>query len=153
MLNLPPLNAFPPRATTIINVPAFTYAVDHSVSSNNTYYIRLRANYGTNQYTDWSGTIMVNLTTGLENLETDAFKADLVKSVDGNYLLSLNTNQSGNANIQIYSVTGSLIKSVYSGYISSGQYQMPLDMNNAARGVYILSIELDGQRGVKRFIR
>lgn len=146
-------NAFPPRATTIINVPAFTYAVDHSVSSNNTYYIRLRANYGTNQYTDWSGTIMVNLTTGLENLETDAFKVDLVKSVDGNYLLSLNTNQSGNANIQIYSVTGSLIKSVYSGYISSGQYQMPLDMNNAARGVYILSIELDGQRGVKRFIR
>ena len=120
-------------------VYALEYNVDN-LSASSEYYYNVRAKRG-ETYSDYSNVVkVVTLTTGTKNVQNHSYKIATLR--DAVSVLDLN----GNENIQLYSITGSLLKSIKA---TSNSVYIPISNH----GIYVLQIENEKGKEVYKIVK
>ncbi|MGC3978418.1 MAG: endonuclease [Paludibacteraceae bacterium] len=120
-------------------VSALQYKVEN-LNEDNTYYYRVRANYG-NSYSDYSNVIkVVILKTGVKQNRDNTYK------IGGGKNSITVFNLSGSEVIKLYSITGSLLNRIQ---VCSNTVSIPL----VCAGIYLLEIDNGEGREVYKAIR
>ena len=67
-------------------------------------------------------------------------------------MIEFDLNENSNTTINVYSLTGKLVKTMKLGVKTKGNHKVKLDASNLSIGSYILSLESDSERSVAKFI-
>ncbi len=135
-------SSFPPRGTTVKTADAYTYCVTYdNLTIGKIYYIRAFALTLTGM-TSASPSVMINLTTGVNDTKNDQLKCFLRLNSEKKYDLVINTEHTSKAQITLYSLTGTLLWNKNT-LLSSGENRIAVDINNLPRGIYPVIIQTE----------
>ncbi len=145
-------NTFPPRGSTILTTPAFKYNIDYTAPASGTYYIRVRANYGTGLYTEWSDVRVVDIQPTSIGERSDAFNVKFVRTGLHKQHLIMNVLQPSVMSINVFSLTGVKVSTIYAGNIEQGEHTFEISLGNYPKGVYLVYIESDSAKIIQKIV-
>ena len=71
----------------------------------------------------------------------------------GNASIQLQTDLQYNVAVQVISLKGQLIQTVSKGNLSQGTYTIPLNLNTASHGIYVIRLLVDGNSYTKKIMK
>lgn len=97
----------------------------------------------------------LNTTTDLNelNLNRTSLKASIFPNpIKGEATLSFNIQQKSDVKITVYNMQLTPVYELKNGVYEPGSYSIPIKNNNLPDGMYFLSIQLNGNKVIKKFI-
>ena len=73
--------------------------------------------------------------------------------ISSNSWIQLQVAKTSNIAFQVYTIDGRLVKTINKGTVSEGTYSVPLNLGNAASGIYIVKLVSDNQIFSKKIIK
>lgn len=73
--------------------------------------------------------------------------------VTSNSWVQVQLDKTANVSIQVISTAGNIIKTISKGKIVTGTYSIPLDLSNAAKGMYVIKLLVDDKVFTKKIIK
>ncbi|MGI8950287.1 MAG: T9SS type A sorting domain-containing protein [Chitinophagaceae bacterium] len=124
------------------NVNRYTYTDNKIVSGSN--YYRLKQ-------IDFDGRFSYSSTIRLDFTKFDW--AILGNPTSNNSWVQLQLDKAAKVSIQIVSINGNIIQTINKGQISAGTYSVPLNLNNAAHGMFVVKLMVDNNSYSKKIIK
>ncbi len=126
---------------TSSNVNNYTFSDDKLVSGNN--YYRLKQ-------IDLDGNFHYSSTI---KLEFSKFDWTILGNGTGNKWLQLQLDKQSNVSVQIVSLNGKVMQTIKKGSLGVGTYSIPLDLSNAASGMYVVRLMVNNENFTKNIIK
>ena len=73
--------------------------------------------------------------------------------VTSNTWVQVQIDKAANVSIQVLSMTGNLLKTISKGNIEAGTYSIPLNLDKASSGMYIVKLVVDGKSFTKKVVK
>jgi hypothetical protein len=86
-------------------------------------------------------------------LDMKKFDWNIFGNPSTNAWIQLQTEAQSNIEIQVISLNGRVIQTLNKGSLSAGTYNIPLSLNNAPHGVYVVRLLVDKNSSSKEFIQ
>lgn len=161
-VELCPSESFAPRQTKAKQVDPFVYETLYDGLSSGIYYLRARAEYFQKDefgsiltnYTNWSDTIRVDykLSTGIaNNFEGNRFY--ILASESGNKQLILNVTDYSKISVRLNSISGVPLAHLLNDTMSSGKHVLDIPLEHLPSGIYLLVVDVDGNREVLKIFK
>ncbi len=155
--------SFPSRQTKIKLVDSYVYETVYDELSSGTYYLRARAEYlqknesGSivSSYTNWSDTIKIDykFSTGIENIQKEGNNFYILSSRLGCKQLILNIADHSKVLIWMNSISGAQQACLWNNEMSAGQHILDLPIDHLSSGVYLIIVEVDGNRKILKMLK
>jgi hypothetical protein len=119
----------------------YSFTDNKIVSGTNFYRLKQIDNDGAYRYS-----IVVKL-----NLQKFAWT--ILGSATSNASIQLQTDLQYNVAVQVVSLKGQLIQTINKGTLPQGTYTIPLNLNTASHGIYVVRLLVDGNSYIKKIMR
>lgn len=150
--HLSPDETFPVRNLISKSTSAYQYEVDYGALTPNTYYVRCRANYSGGQ-TEWSSVVKFRYLGPNSIWEVETQEPLRLINDGGYYYLKIDASKV-NTDLVVYmfDITGKLIKDFGSIKINGDSLELPIELNQLAKGIYLIKAVYNQQSDVFKLI-
>lgn len=141
----------PARNGKVKTVPNFQYSADFdNLTTDGVYYVRVRADYGVESYTDWSDIVKFEYIklTGVENIETNQKCFVTTSGVNTNLVIQSDAKR---VKAEIVDISGRYLGRIADEHSFSGEQRFQLPQLKP--GVYIIVVNMDGKVTKVKFIQ
>ncbi|WP_439182568.1 family 10 glycosylhydrolase [Carboxylicivirga taeanensis] len=127
----------------VLTLDAFTYKANFEKLDATKYYVRVRANYGKNNYTAWSEVrSFERLATNTPQLEGDMLSLYCPGQLsDSEVIVNVELPEETMVNLSLYNISGAQVMLLESSQMRRGKYEFVLPADQLQRGMYILSLK------------
>ncbi|WP_430813937.1 family 10 glycosylhydrolase [Carboxylicivirga sp. RSCT41] len=148
-------STFPWTDRKVLTIPAFTYEGVYSDLELTSYYVKVRANYGSSSYTAWSATRSFDVVaTAIDDVENKLLHVDCPTILRRNAeTISYFIPESGKIRLVVYDLMGKELAVLVNDYRSAGKYTAMLQAGALKKGIYLLMLECDTQRKTIKVIK
>jgi hypothetical protein len=119
----------------------YTFSDPKLVSGNNYYRLKQEDLDGKFNY------------SSIINLQFSKFDWSVLGNPSDNEWIQLQLDKEHNVSIQVLSLGGEVIQTINKGTLEQGTYSIPLSLRNAAAGMYMVKLTVDGQVSSKNIVK
>ncbi len=87
------------------------------------------------------------------NLDFTKFDWSVLSNPSNNVWVQLQLDKTAKVSIQVISINGKITQTINKGNISVGTYSVPVNLNHASSGVYIIQLHVDDKTYSKKIIK